>query len=136
MKSKVNFQLLYIHFRLPPSNLIHPQVGRSMTRHQAIKPIGAMKPVGQRKPSPTKRKKQIIPPNPVEEVFKCSKCPDSNESTFKNREEFFVHVLECGGEVDWDVTKKKSKKKKKVSNSRPRTNSTEVNIGKLILLFE
>ena len=94
--------------------------------------IGAVKPIGKRQPSPTKRKKQIITPNPIVEMFKCSKCPDGSDNTFKNREEFYVHVLECGGEVDWDVSKKKSKKKKKVSNSRPRTNSTELNTGEMI----
>merc|ERR1739844_540908 len=68
--------------KLPPSNLIHPQVGRSMTKHQAVMPIGAVKPIGKRQPSPTKRKKQIITPNPIVEMFKCSKCPDGSDNTF------------------------------------------------------
>ena len=71
---------------------------------------------------------------PTPEVFKCSKCPKGDNNTFKNRADFYVHVLECGGELDWDSSKKKSKKKKKVSATK-RSNSTEVSAGKFILLF-
>ena len=100
-----------------------------MTKNQLVKlSIG-----NQRKPSPTKRKRESAskanstPNNPYDEPLKCSKCPDGVENSFKNRQEFYVHVLECGGEVDWDdsSSKKKSKKKKKVSStSRPRKEET------------
>ena len=95
-----------------------------MTKYQAVKTIG------QRKSSPIKRRKEavVLPSNPLppSEVFKCSKCADNAGIVFKNREEFYAHLLECGGEVDWDVSKKKSKKKKK--SLLKRTNSTEVRI--------
>ena len=84
--------------RLPPSNLIHPQIGRNLGRQNSVKMIG-------RKSSPMKRKPQI-----VQDQFKCSKCLD--EKVFDKREDFYVHLLECGGDVDWDVSKKKKKKKK------------------------
>ena len=100
-----------------------------MTKNQLVKlSIG-----NPRKPSPTKRKRESAsktnstPNNPYDEPLKCSKCPDGVENSFKNRQEFYVHVLECGGEVDWDdsSSKKKSKKKKKVSStSRPRKEET------------
>ena len=112
---------------MPPSNLIHPQVGRAMTKNQLVKLS-----IGPRQPSPTKRKRESASKanstqtNPYDEPLKCSKCPDGVENSFKNRAEFYVHVLECGGEVDWDdSSKKKSKKKKKVSStSRPRKQET------------
>ena len=102
-----------------------------MTKNQLVKlSIG-----NPRKPSPTKRKRESASkanstPNPYDEPLKCSKCPDGVENSFKNREEFYVHVLKCGGEVDWDdSSKKKSKKKKKVSSTsrrkwRPRKEET------------
>ena len=108
-----------------------------MTKNQLVKlSIG-----NPRKPSPTKRKRESAskanstPNNPYDEPLKCSKCPDGVENSFKNRQEFYVHVLECGGEVDWDgSSKKKSKKKKKVSStSRPRKEETA---GKLKFWFD
>ena len=101
-----------------------------MTKNQLVKLS-----IGPRQPSPTKRKRESASkanstPNPYDEPLKCSKCPDGVENSFKNREEFYVHVLECGGEVDWDdSSKKKSKKKKKVSSTsrrkwRPRKEET------------
>ena len=85
---------------LPPSDMMYPQLGRSLTKHKSVKLIGSKKP------------KPEIKPDPQLE-HKCSKCP---ELKFEGgKEEFYAHVLECGGDVDWDVSKKKKKKKKLVN---------------------
>merc|ERR1711976_980572 len=60
----------------------------------------------------SKKPKLEIKPDPRLE-HKCSKCPELNFEGGK--EEFYAHVLECGGDVDWDVSKKKKKKKKLVN---------------------
>ena len=39
----------------------------------------------------------------------CTKCSQQ----FQNKEQFYVHILVCGGDEFWDVTKKKGKKAKK-----------------------
>ena len=104
---------------LPPSRLIHPQIGRSLTKHQSIKIMGA------RKTSPSKKVKNN---NDLSKKFKCSKC---TEMVFETKEEFYVHVLECGGDVDWDVSKKKKKKKKIV----PKKNLSVEETGKIIIIF-
>ena len=83
---------------LPPSNLMHPQVGRNLSRLQKIKLLGAKKS--------SKAKK---PPKKVTEGLKCSKCDKISDK----RDEFFKHILECGGEEDWDNASKKKKKKAK-----------------------
>merc|ERR1711879_166185 len=80
---------------LPPSNLMHPQVGRNLAKNRRVKTIGGRK-----------IKKIEIEPEPLE--FRCSKC----SNVFQARQEFYVHVLECGGHEDWDVSKKKKKRKK------------------------
>ena len=53
--------------------------------------------------------------------FKCSKCYNGNgneaeeQIVFETREDFYVHLLECGGHEDWDESKSKKKKKKQKS---------------------
>ena len=84
---------------LPPNNMMYPQLGRSLTKHKSVKLIGCKKP------------KIEIKPDSQHEL-KCSKCP---ELKFESKEDFYAHVLECGGDVDWDVSKKKKKKKKLVN---------------------
>ena len=84
---------------LPPSNLMHPQVGRNLGKHKKVKILGTRK---------LKKSEEKIPVEKAEVEFSCSKC----SNVFQEREEFYVHVLECGGQTDWDVSKKKRKRKK------------------------
>ena len=59
--------------------------------------------------------------------FKCSKCYNSGNEVepivFETRDDFYVHLLECGGHEDWDESK--GKKKKKKLKSIPKSTSTE-----------
>lgn len=87
---------------------MHPQVGRNLGKHKRVKIQGI------RKISKKTEKEEI------ESSFNCSKC----STNFEDREAFYVHVLECGGQTDWDLTKKKKKKKKGLAVKR---NSTENN---------
>ena len=44
----------------------------------------------------------------------CTKCLSSE---FESKEAFYVHILECGGDVDWDAASKKGKKKARKSKN-------------------
>merc|ERR1712024_207075 len=60
---------------LPPSDMMYPQLGRSLTKHKSVKLIGSKKP------------KPEIKPDPQLE-HKCSKCP---ELKFEGgKEEFYA----------------------------------------------
>ena len=104
---------------LPPSDMMHPQLGRSLVKGQKVKLIGS------KKSNANKVKKEEATSH---SELKCSKCP---EVKFENRETFYVHILECAGETEWDVSKKKKKKKQKVS---VKNNSIE-NSGKLVIIY-
>lgn len=99
--------------QLPPSNMMHPQVGRGLNPQPSVKMIG------QRKSSLKLQQKAKV--MQTESELKCSKCPPESVQ-FENRDQFYVHVLECGGHDDWDVSKKKKKKKRMLLK---RNNSTE-----------
>ena len=90
---------------------MHPQVGRNLGKHKKVKILGSRK---------LKKSEEKIPIEKAESEFMCSKC----STVFQQREEFYVHVLECGGQTDWDVSKKK-KKRKRVSVKKNNENSTE-----------
>lgn len=96
--------------QLPPSNMMHPQVGRGLNYQPSVKLFG------QRKSNPPLMIKRSQNP------MKCSKCPPESSPIFEDRNDFYVHLLECGGHEDWDVSKKKKKKKKMLLK---RNNSTE-----------
>lgn len=85
---------------LPPSDLMHPQVGRNLGKNKKVKMLGIRK-----------IKKEEKAEEKTVSSFNCSKC----STVFEDREAFYVHVLECGGQNDWDVSKKK-KKRKRVQN--------------------
>merc|ERR1712141_306803 len=89
---------------LPPSDLMHPQVGRNLGKNKKVE-------------------------EKAESIFNCSKCSFSTE----DREAFYVHVLECGGQSDWDVSKKKKKRKRvqnEANNTRIKENPEEAAIRK------
>lgn len=69
----------------------------------------------------TGRKKAVNKAEISQSDLQCSKC---QQGAFEDRNAFYVHVLECGGQTDWDVSKKKKKKKRNILR---RTNSTENN---------
>merc|ERR1711936_1231852 len=105
--------------KLPPMNMMYPQLGRSLTRYKTIKLMGSKKP-NINKLALTKEENT---------EFKCSKCYNHNGGNeeekifFETREDFYVHLLECGGQSDWDESK--SKKKKKKQKPIPKNTSTE-----------
>jgi hypothetical protein len=107
---------------LPPSGMIHPQTGRNLTRHNLVKTISGSRV---RNSSPVKRiaKKAELAAMIIEKKpLLCSKCP---KLTFEGREQLYVHVLECGGDTEWDVSKKKKKKKRLVNGTLKRAVSTD-----------
>ena len=51
---------------------------------------------------------------------------------FDTKEEFYVHLLECGGDYDWKEENKKKNKKKK--GSKGNRNQTAQPKGKIYLI--
>ena len=81
---------------LPPSGMMYPQTGRGLSVNRGVKMT-------------SKARKMA-----ANQRFNCTKCLSSD---FADRDAFYVHILECGGDGDWDVTSKKGKKKSKKSKN-------------------
>ena len=96
---------LHTQLNIPPSGLMYPQLGRGMAQNVGVKVVTSTA-----KSSTGKGRKSASP----KVKLSCSKC-SNNE--FTDRESFYVHILECGGDVDWDSTTKKGKKKAKKSKN-------------------
>jgi hypothetical protein len=80
---------------------MYPQLGRGMSQNQGVKVNPKSSTMKSRKSSP-------------KTIFKCNKCLSSD---FPDKDSFYIHILECGGDVDWDTTTKKGKKKAKKSKN-------------------
>jgi hypothetical protein len=92
---------LHSQLNLPPSGMMYPQLGRGMSQNQGVKVNPKSSTMKSRKSSP-------------KTIFKCNKCLSSD---FPDKDSFYIHILECGGDVDWDTTTKKGKKKAKKSKN-------------------
>ena len=93
---------LHNQLNLPPSEMMYPQLGRGMANNRGVKVVG-------NKTSMPKARKSTM-----KNAQMCTKCLSSE---FADKEAFYVHILECGGDVDWDSTNKKGKKKAKKSKN-------------------
>ena len=128
-------------FTLPSHRLIHPQLGRQLTVEK-----GASNPPSSKRAS-IKKRKRSKGPNVVDSnnvsisaisnkaiSYQCKKCLSEKDSSnvenvdhiqFETKEEFYVHLLECGGDVDWRGKRDKKKKgSKKISNQASQPKGT------------
>ena len=124
---------------LPPNNLIHPQLGRQLiigagaANGLQFKGKGKKKRIGGNKRNLSDVAKPEIPPLiEPQNFYICKKCY-KNEAVslgvdgelvgrFNTKEEFYIHLLECGGDYDWkEENKKKNKKKKGSKGNRNQT---------------
>ena len=131
---------------LPPINLIHPQLGRQLEIGQgaAIKQGEIAQNMKKRR---GRKPKQLASDNNAETAtslsnssssYHCKKCVNEKESgkmegeninKFDTKEEFYVHLLECGGDNDWRGERNKKKKGSKGNrshSSQPKGNSLHV----------
>jgi len=84
---------------------MYPQLGRGMAQNIGVKAVPSTVKSSTGKGRKTASSKVTL---------SCSKCSNND---FADRESFYVHILECGGDVDWDSTTKKGKKKAKKSKT-------------------
>lgn len=95
------------NLRLPPSGMIHPQLGRGLSINR-----GAMTAANVSGDTKRKSSRKVEVKTELEAIatrkYQCTKCV----ATFDSQEQFYVHVLECGGDLEWDVSKKKKKRKR------------------------
>ena len=92
---------------LPPCYSLYPQLGRSL---RSVEEVSS----SQKRRRMSKSHHSYIQQSHLSKdslAMKCSKC----ELNFSEKSEFHKHVIECGGDVNWnEPSKKKSKKKKKL----------------------
>ena len=126
---------------LPPHNLIYPQLGRQLAieygavTHKNVKAKTIKKRKGRRVNADIRD--GTMGPSPQSDVnlsYQCKKCvnqklpedPDGkNVFQFDTKEKFYVHLLECGGDLDWEGKrdkKKKGSKKNVHQSSQPKGN--------------
>ena len=125
-------------FILPPHKLIHPQLGRQlMVEKGASNPPPSAKQPNIRKRKGRKRASSINLSNELPTAisvnaasYQCKKCSSKNISTdvegsksvqFETKEEFYIHLLECGGDLDWRGKRDKKKKGSKKNSTQPST---------------
>ena len=129
---------------LPPHSLIHPQLGRQLAveygavTQKYIKMNNTKKRKG-RRTNVDKRDSVIRTPqiSEVNESYQCKKCNNKNLTLdsdgdellkFDTKEKFYVHLLECGGDVDWEGKRDKKKKgSKKNSNQSTQPKGNYIN---------
>ena len=101
---------------------MYPQMGRSMV-------LGKGACHKRKRKLPLAEQERIKVLSSTEGPFRCTNCPqvktedkegvkdDENQerppNVFDSKEKFHAHVLECGGDLDWDPSAKKAKKEKK-----------------------
>ena len=120
---------------LPPLNLIHPQLGRQLKNGQGAANRRNQQSFKNRKLKGGKGSKNskkenttastLVVPD-MDSSFECKKClqdsSDASENTFTKfdtKDQFYVHILECGGDNDWQG--KRDKKKKNGKGGRNQT---------------
>ena len=113
--------------QVPPYNMMYPQMGRSM----GITKGACHKRKRKLPPAEANKLRVLTTPGP----FKCTNCdnnpakledvqddvkaeppttvdpPVNTSLVFDNKEKFHAHVLECGGDTDWQGPGAKKKKK-------------------------
>ena len=99
---------------LPPNNMMYPQMGRSMSLTKGA----CFKRKRKLGPDDTNRLKTLGHPGP----YVCTFCADKREGIkedpdeppqpfiFQSKEKFHIHLLECGGDKEWQGKKRKEKR--------------------------
>ncbi|TRY79698.1 hypothetical protein TCAL_08328 [Tigriopus californicus] len=90
---------------LPNNGMMYPKLGRQLL---AAKPTGDPSKLGRGRRASKSVYADHLKLLPKEPEMRCTKCADVQDS----RDEFYAHILVCGGEVNWEEGKKKKKKKK------------------------
>ena len=122
-------------FILPPHKLIHPQLGRHLMIEQgATHPrIAKTVPIQKRR---GRKGKNVVPSSSIitpvisnqPSSYQCKKCFSENNSSnvenvknfkFETKEDFYVHLLECGGDLEWRGKRDKKKKGSKKNSNQP-----------------
>ena len=106
---------------------MYPQMGRSMVLGK-----GACHKRKRKLPSAELERMKVL--SNTEGPFRCTNCPQVKteavkqeegigdqelpppSNVFDSKEKFHAHVLECGGDKDWDPSAKRAKKEKKSKN--------------------
>ena len=107
---------------------MYPQMGRSMVLGK-----GACHKRKRKLPSAELERMKVL--SNTEGPFRCTNCPQVKTeavkqeegngvgdqelpppNVFDSKEKFHAHVLECGGDKDWDPSAKRAKKEKKSKN--------------------
>ena len=135
-------------FILPPHRLIHPQLGRQLSVEEGASTpsIAKTAPIKKRKGRKAAKvadsnNSSISAISNKATSYQCKKClSEMNLSSvenvdnvqFKTKEEFYVHLLECGGDLEWRGKRDKKKKgSKKISNqtSQPKGNFCKIHLA-------
>jgi hypothetical protein len=125
---------------LPPHNLIYPQLGRQLAieygavTQKDVKVKNTKKRKGRRVNADIRDSTMSTSLSDVKSFYQCKKCvnqklPDNPDGEdlfqFDTKEKFYVHLLECGGDLDWEGKrdkKKKGSKKNIHQSSQPKGN--------------